>query len=93
MRRAKTLGRRLVLGALVGALGLMTWGTDAWASVRLAPDIELQAWYRMRHSFETDGSEHFDWIQWRNEGFIWLTYDNFYHRGKLFGKFEIPMPW
>ena len=92
MRRAKTLGRRLVLGALVGALGLMTWGTDAWASVRLAPDIELQAWYRMRHSFETDGSEHFDWIQWRNEGFIWLTYDNFYHRGKFFGKFEIPVP-
>ena len=92
MRRAKTLGRRLVLGALVGALGLMTWGTDAWASVRLAPDIELQAWYRMRHSFETDGSEHFDWIQWRNEGFIWLTYDNFYHRGKWFGKFEIPVP-
>ena len=92
MRRAKTLGRRLVLGALVGALGLLTWGTDAWASVRLAPDIELQAWYRMRHSFETDGSEHFDWIQWRNEGFIWLTYDNFYYRGKWFGKFEIPVP-
>ncbi|MCE2486259.1 MAG: hypothetical protein J4F42_12145, partial [Desulfurellaceae bacterium] len=92
MRRAKTLGRRLVLGALVGALGLLTWGTDAWASVRLAPDIELQTWYRMRHSFQTDGSEHFDWVQWRNEGFIWLTYDNFYNRGKFFGKFEIPVP-
>jgi len=92
MRRAKTLGRRLVLGALVGALGLLTWGTDAWASVRLAPDIELQTWYRMRHSFQTDGSEHFDWVQWRNEGFIWLTYDNFYRRGKWFGKFEIPVP-
>ena len=91
MRRAKTLGRRLVLGALVGALGLLTWGADAWASVRLAPDIELQAWYRMRHSFQTD-SHHFDWVQWRNEGFIWLTYDNFYQRGKLFNKFEIPLP-
>jgi hypothetical protein len=76
---------------LVGALGLLTWGTDAWASVRLAPDIELQAWYRMRHSFQTD-SQHFDWVQWRNEGFIWLTYDNFYQRGKLFNKFEIPLP-
>ena len=91
MRRAKTLGRRLVLGALVGALGLLTWGADAWATVRLAPDIELQAWYRMRHSFQTD-SHHFDWVQWRNEGFIWLTYDNFYQRGKLFNKFEIPLP-
>ena len=91
MRRAKTLGRRIVLGVLVGALGLLTWGTDAWASVRLAPDIELQAWYRMRHSFQTD-SQHFDWVQWRNEGFIWLTYDNFYRRGKLFNKFEIPLP-
>jgi hypothetical protein len=91
MRRAKTLGRRIVLGVLVGALGLLTWGTDAWASVRLAPDIELQAWYRMRHSFQTD-SQHFDWVQWRNEGFIWLTYDNFYQRGKLFNKFEIPLP-
>ena len=91
MRWAKTLGRRLVLGALVGALGLLTWGADAWASVRLAPDIELQAWYRMRHMFHTD-SHHFDWVQWRNEGFIWLTYDNFYRRGKLFNKFEIPLP-
>ena len=91
MRRAKTLGRRIVLGVLVGALGLLTWGTGAWASVRLAPDIELQAWYRMRHMFHTD-SHHFDWVQWRNEGFIWLTYDNFYRRGKLFNKFEIPLP-
>ena len=91
MRRTKTLGRRIVLGVLVGALGLLTWGADAWASVRLAPDIELQAWYRMRHSFQTD-SHHFDWVQWRNEGFIWLTYDNFYQRGKLFNKFEIPLP-
>lgn len=91
MRRAKTLGRRIVLGAVVGVLGLLTWGTDAWASIRLAPDIELQTWYRMRHSFQTD-SDHFDWVQWRNEGFVWLTYDNFYRRGKLFNKFEIPVP-
>ncbi len=91
MRRITTLGQRLVLGVLVGTLGLLVWGADAWASVRLAPDIELQTWYRMRHTFQTD-SDHFDWVQWRNEGFIWLTYDNFYRRGKLFGKFEIPVP-
>ena len=52
-RRAKTLGQRIVLGVLVGALGFLTWSGSAWATVRLTPDIEIQAWYRMRHTFQT----------------------------------------
>lgn len=91
MRRAKTFGQRIVLGVLLGALGLLTWGTGAWASTRLAPDIEIQAWYRMRHTFQTD-TDHFEWVQWRNEGFVWLTYDNFYKNGKLFDRLSLPLP-
>jgi len=91
MRRVTTLGQRIALGVLVSVLGFLTWGSTAWASTRLAPDIEIQAWYRMRHTFQTD-TQHFDWVQWRNEGFIWLTYDNVYKKGKLFDRLSIPLP-
>jgi len=91
MRTVTTLGQRIALGVLVGVLGVLTWSGTVWASTRLAPDIEIQAWYRMRHTFQTD-TDHFEWVQWRNEGFIWLTYDNVYKKGKLFDKFEIPLP-
>ena len=76
-RRAITLGRRIVLSLFLGTLGLVLWGSTVWASTRLAPGIEIQAWYRMRHTFQTD-SDHFEWVQWRNEGFIWLSYEKFY---------------
>ena len=91
IRRATTLGQRIALGVLVGVLGLLTWSGTTWASTRLAPDIEIQAWYRMRHTFQTD-TDHFEWAQWRNEGFIWLTYDNFYKNGKFFDTIDIPVP-
>jgi len=90
-RRATTLGHRFVLGMLMGTLGLVLWGSTVWASTRLAPDIEIQAWYRMRHTFQTD-TDHFEWVQWRNEGFIWLTYNNFYKDGKLFDRLSLPLP-
>ncbi len=91
IRRATTLGQRIALGVLVGVLGLLTWSGTAWASTRLAPGIELQAWYRMRHTFQTD-TDHFEWAQWRNEGFIWLTYDSVYKNGKLFDTIDLPVP-
>lgn len=90
-RRATTLGHRIVLSLFLGTLGLVLWGSTAWASTRLGTDIEIQAWYRMRHTFQTD-TEHFDWVQWRNEGFIWLTYNNFYKNGKLFDRLNLPLP-
>ncbi|MBI3302615.1 MAG: hypothetical protein HYZ72_11170 [Deltaproteobacteria bacterium] len=62
-----------------------------WASTRFGPDIEVQAWYRMRHTFQTDGREHFDWVQWRNEAFVWLTYDNMVKNGALFGRVPTPL--
>jgi hypothetical protein len=37
----------------------------------------------MHNTFQTDGKEHFDWVQWRNEAFIWLTYDNIVKNGRL----------
>ena len=82
--RATHLGRRgvftcaLLLG-IISTLG----STAAWAATRFGQDIEVQAWYRMRHTFQTDGSEHFDWVQWRNEGFVWLIYNNIVRDGTL----------
>src|SRR5262249_36264850 len=92
--RETSLSRKIVCGRalLLGIVGALLSGTAAWASTRLGSDIEIQAWYRMRNTFQTDGKEHFDWVQWRNEAFVWLTYDNMVQNGRLkLG--EIPVPF
>ncbi|MCS6925965.1 MAG: hypothetical protein NZ578_08705, partial [Candidatus Binatia bacterium] len=54
-----------------------------WAATRFGPDIEVQAWYRMRHTFQTDGKDRFDWVQWRNEAYVWFIYNNMVKNGRL----------
>jgi len=89
--RATYTGRRIVPSWIffLSVLSVITWGTTTWASTRIG-DMELQMWYRMRHTFHTDGGDHFDWVQWRNEVFGWLIYENVIKNGKLFDKAEIP---
>ena len=78
-------------GFLLGIVTLFLLSTVTWASTRLGQDIEVQAWYRTRNTFQTDGKEHFDWVQWRNEAFVWLTYDNLVENGRLkLGNVPIP---
>src|SRR6266516_3577074 len=83
--RAATTGKRVVLSVLLGILSLLIWSTAVWASTRVG-DAELQMWYRQRQTFHTDGGEHFDWDQWRNEIFGWFIYDPLVDNGRLFGK-------
>jgi hypothetical protein len=68
---------------LLGVMSILTWGTMGWASTRFGPDLEVQAWYRMRHTFQTDGDNRFDWVQWRNEAYVWLIYNNIVQNGTL----------
>jgi hypothetical protein len=79
-----------MIGACLGVLSLVTWGTTTWASTRVG-DMELQMWYRMRNTFHTDGGRHVDWVQWRNEAFFWLVYENLVKSGKVFGQFDVPL--
>jgi hypothetical protein len=80
-------------------VGLLVVAGLAWtpsfveATTTLAEDLEVQAWYRMRQTFQTDGNEHFDWVQWRNEAFIWLTYDNMVDNGKLKALGDLSIPF
>src|SRR5437667_10425073 len=93
--RATTTEKRVVLRAawLLSIGIILMWGTAAWASTRLFEgDVEVQAWYRMRHTFQTDGNNHFDWVQWRNEAFVWLIHNNVVKNGNLF-KTGIPIPF
>ena len=70
--------RRTIFSMLLGIVSLLAWNTTTWASTRLGDtgDIEVQAWYRMRQTFQYDRHGHFDWAQWRNEAFVWLIYNN-----------------
>jgi hypothetical protein len=62
-----------------------------WATERLLDgDLEVQAWYRTRHTFQTDGKEHIDWVQWRNEAFIWAIWRNFVRKGQLLDTVPVP---
>src|SRR5712691_10861795 len=74
---------------LLSVIGILTWGATTWASTRVG-DAELQLWYRVRNTFHTDGGKHFDWVQWRNEIFGWLVYDNLVRDGLLLGKVGVP---
>ncbi len=78
---------------LLSVISMLTWGATTWASTRFGEDIEVQAWYRTRNTFQTDGKEHFDWVQWRNEAFVWLVYNNIVRDGQLqpFGS-GLPIP-
>ncbi len=89
--RERRWGLRFFIGLLVMA-GLVWVPSFAGATTSLGEDIEVQAWYRMRQTFQTDGDEHFDWAAWRNEAFVWLTYDNMVEDGKLkpLGELFIP---
>src|SRR5262245_27179664 len=90
--RERRWGLRFFIGFLVMA-GLVWIPPFAQATTRLAEDLEVQAWYRVRNTFQTDGREHFDWVQWRNEAFVWLTYDNMVENGQLKLGGGIPIPF
>jgi hypothetical protein len=73
--------------------GLVRFPSFAGATTTLAEDVEVQAWYRVRNTFQTDGKDHFNWVQWRNEAFIWLTYDNMVQNGKLKALGDLSIPF
>src|SRR5690349_23616650 len=77
------------LGMVIG-LWIGMASSAAWSTVRFGDDIEVQAWYRMRHTFQTDGKEHFEWVQWRNEVFAWVIWRNVVKNGQLFDRVPIP---
>jgi hypothetical protein len=78
------------LGLLLGVLIIIT--TDTLASTRIG-NAELQMWYRMRNTFHTNGGENIDWVQWRNEVFFWMVYDDFVKNGKVFGLDNLAIPF
>ena len=81
--------KRLLLGICLGMLGLLTWGTTVWATTRIG-NAEMQMWYRMRHTFHSNGGDSFDWVQWRNEVFFWFTYEDLIKNGSALDRVQIP---
>ena len=91
MKELVRKGKWLVsLGLLLG--GVFSAGSLLWASTRIG-NAELQLWYRMRHTFHTDGGDHVDWVQWRNEVFFWFVYDKFVDNGKILSQEKFEIPW
>jgi len=89
-RRTASGRRQVVFSVLLGIVSLLTWCTGVWATTQLG-NVELQAWYRQRNTFQTDGGEHVSWAQWRNEFFAWMVYENLVEQGKLFNQIEVPL--
>ncbi|HXG17753.1 MAG TPA: DUF1302 family protein [Methylomirabilota bacterium] len=80
-------GRAVLLSTIITLMAApVTWATTRFYE----GNVEVQSWYRMRHTFQTDGTEHFDWVQWRNEVFIWGIWHNFVRRGHLLDVVPIP---
>jgi len=63
-----------------------------WASTRIG-NAELQMWYRTRNTFHTDGGDHVDWVQWRNEVYFWFVYDKFVDNGRILGQDKLEIPF
>jgi hypothetical protein len=85
--------RRTLVQVLLGIFSVLAWSTVTWASTRFGEDIEVQAWYRDRNTFQYDRHGHFDWVQWRNEAFVWLTYSNMVKNGELQIGQGVPIPF
>src|SRR3989442_3912697 len=87
--------RRVVLAYVLflGIVGVLAYSSALWASTRFGEDIEVQAWYRDRNTFQYDKHGHFDWVQWRNEAFVWLIYNNMVKNGQLQLGSGIPVPF
>src|SRR5215203_2464806 len=77
---------------LLGLIGTLISTFDTWASTRIG-NAEMQMWYRMRNTFHSDGGDHVDWVQWRNEVFFWLVYDDFVKNGKILGQDSLAIPF
>jgi hypothetical protein len=90
--RARMNGSRWVCGVLLAITTLAGWSNTAWASTRIG-NAEMQMWYRTRHTFHTAGGDNLNWVQWRNEVFLWLVYDDFVKNGKILNQDSLALPF
>ena len=82
-------GGLIIFSVIFGGLLTCVWPTLGWATTKLG-NAELQAWYRQRHTFHTNGGKDFNWVQWRNEVFGWFVYDDLVKNGRLLDTIEVP---
>jgi len=80
----------VLTGALfLGIMSVLSWSTTVWATTRVG-NAEIQMWYRMRNTFQSNSGRDLNWVQWRNEIFFWFTYEDLIKNGLLLGRTEIP---
>ena len=77
---------------LLGLVGTLISTADTWASTRIG-NAEMQMWYRTRNTFQTNGRDSVNWVQWRNEVFFWLIYDDFVKNGKILNQDSLAIPF
>jgi hypothetical protein len=88
--KTRRAGKGIILGVMLGVVSVLASTATTWASTRVG-NMELQMWYSTRNTFHTNGGDHLDWVQWRNEIFGWLVYENIIKSGKVFDQFEVPL--
>ncbi len=88
-RQSRTGWAFTILSVMVLCL---TYSATVWGSTRIG-NAELQMWYRMRHTFHSNGGDHLNWVQWRNEVYFWFVYDKFVDNGKILGQDKLEIPF
>ena len=79
----------ILLGLL---LGIFITTATTWASTKIG-NAEMQMWYRTRNTFHSNGGKDFNWVQWRNEVYFWLVYDDFVKDGKILNQDSLAIPF
>lgn len=74
---------------LVLFIGLASWPAAVSATIRVG-NSEIQLAYEQQHTFQSNGGDDLEWVQWRNEIRVEYLYDGLISGGRLFDQVSVP---
>lgn len=89
MGRKERQARFWAVPCLTLLVGLIGWPVVVSATTRVG-NSEIQLVYEQQHTFQSNGGDDLEWVQWRNEVRVEYTYDSLVNNGRLFDQVTIP---
>ena len=91
--RARLNGNRWVCGVLLGNHNLWRGGVMPPGRQHASAMPKCRCGIVTRHTFHSAGGDNLNWVQWRNEVFFWLIYDDFVKNGKILNQDSLALPF